>query len=81
MAYLKPSFSKSNSVGMDEEQMKKDRSGYATTVQMVTGGDFEGALQDIGAEVGNPYDEDPLGEDYKGETYEGGGEGGDESKG
>lgn len=67
--YLKDSFSKSNSVGMDEEQMKKDRSGYTTTVQMVTGGQFEAALTDIGAEVGNPYDCDELGEEYEGITY------------
>lgn len=67
--YLKDSFSESNSVGMDEEAMKKDRSGFSTTVQMVTGGQFEDALIDIGAEVGNPYDCDELGEEYEGITY------------
>jgi hypothetical protein len=68
--FLKDSFTKSNSVGMDEAQMKKDRSGYSTTTQMVTGGTFEDGLADIGAEVGNPYDEDMLGEEYEAVTYE-----------
>ena len=75
--YLKKGFTKSDSVGMDEELMKKDRSGYTTTTQMVTGGTFEDGLIDIGAEVANPYDEDPLGEDYKGVTYNSGGGGED----
>jgi len=78
MAYLKDKFTKSKSVGMNEEEMKKDRSGYSTTVAMVTGGEFDEALADIGAEVGNPYDSDELGEDYTNLTYDNGGKGTEE---
>jgi len=78
MAYLKDKFTKSQSVGMNEEEMKKDRSGYSTTTEMVTGGTFDEALADIGAEVGNPYDNDQLGEDYKPLTYDNGGSEGED---
>jgi len=66
-------FSKTDSVGMSEEDRKKDSSGWKTTVEMVTGGTFDNALTPTpdkkGAEVGNPYDGDPMGEDYEGVTY------------
>ena len=58
--------------GMDEEQANKDRGGYKTTVEYVTGGMEAGAFEDGGVEVGNQYDEDALGEEYSNVSYEGG---------
>jgi hypothetical protein len=67
--YVKNGFGKDVSVGMDEELMRKDRSGFKTTTDMLLGGVFQDALIVAGADVGNPYDDDLMGEDYNGITY------------
>jgi hypothetical protein len=55
--------------GMNEAQEKKDRAGFHTTVENVTGGETKDVGDGCGPEVGNPYDGDPMGEEYAGVTY------------
>ena len=58
--------------GMDPEQAQSDRYGYKTSVDMVTGKGRLAALgEGAGPEVGNAYDEDPLGEEFANVTYRG----------
>ena len=49
--------------GMDEAQAQKDRQGFTTTVEMITGGMKKMVGDGTGPEVGNQYDTDPLGEE------------------
>jgi hypothetical protein len=49
--------------GMDEGQAQKDRAGFRTTVENLTGGTVMDAGDGGSAEVGNQYDTDPLGEE------------------
>jgi hypothetical protein len=63
-------WSKTESVGMDKEQMKKDSAGWKTTVGMVTGGTEGNTMDGGGPMVGNCYsNEDPMGEEYSDVTY------------
>ena len=55
--------------GMDEGQAQKDRGGFRTEVEYLTGGTSYDADEGGGPEVGNPYDVDPMGEEYHGVTY------------
>jgi len=55
--------------GMNDEEAQKDRAGYHTTVEMVTGGVMDEAFNGGGVEVGNCYDEDALGEEYSNVSY------------
>jgi len=49
--------------GMDEGQAQKDRGGFRTTVENLTGGTTAMVGDGSGAEVGNQYSTDPLGEE------------------
>lgn len=49
--------------GMDEGQAQKDRGGFRTTVENLTGGTTGMVGDGAGPEVGNPYSNDPLGEE------------------
>ena len=61
-----------NEPAMDPEQAQADRHGYMTTVEMVTGKGRLAMLGDgAGPEVGNAYDEDPLGEEFANITFRG----------
>lgn len=55
--------------GMDDTQAQKDRGGWSTTVENLTGGEKKPLGEDSGMEVGTPYDNDPMGEDRSKTTY------------
>ncbi len=56
--------------GMDDGQAQKDRGGFDTTVEQLTGhGPQKDFLDGGGPQVGNPYDDDPMGEEYKGVSH------------
>lgn len=62
--------------GMDDPQAQTDRSGWTIGAGMPTGNsDRVSVMAGGGPEVGNNYDEDPLGEEYKKVTYSSGGGG------
>ena len=54
-----------------QAQAQADRKGWKTTTTMVTGGEQQDALALAGPEVGNPYDEDEMGENRGRVTYRG----------
>jgi hypothetical protein len=57
-------------VGKEDAQAQKDRGGFRTTVENLTGGTRGGdALNDGGPDVGNCYDGDMMGKKRSHVTY------------
>jgi hypothetical protein len=57
-------------IGMNDDVAYNDRSGYTTSVEMVTGGQAADWYCFGGLEVGNQYDLDPMGEERQKTTFE-----------
>lgn len=56
----------------NDSQAQKDRSGYSTSTQHVTGGEFKDLYGEEGSsEVGNSFDDDLMGEKESKVTYKG----------
>lgn len=64
--------SKTTAPAMDDPQAQSDRMGWTIPPGMPTGNsDRMDAMMGGGPEVGNNFDEDPLGEEFKNVTYGG----------